>query len=90
MEIRKDFRRVLSIEVMADDDNGYDEITPFMNAMRKIHEDSKKIGFINRFSENERVVLFNIWEKLKEDAQYVVEKTNAEDSGGKQSTGIQN
>lgn len=89
MEIRKDYRRVLTLEVMADDEMGYDEIGPFLSAMKKIHQDSKKIGFINRFSEHERVVLFNIWEKLKEDAKYIIEETDTKNSGKVQSTGVQ-
>lgn len=77
MDIRKDYRRVMTVEMMADDSMGYDEIKPFISAMKKIYEDSNKIGFKNRFSTNEQTVLRGIWEQIKEDhAEAVVEKAN--------------
>lgn len=67
----------MTVELMADDSVGYDEIKPFMSAMKKIHEDSSKVGFINRFSTNEQLVLKGIWETLKEEhAETVVEKVD--------------
>lgn len=72
----------MSLEIMADDDAGYDEITPFLSAMKKIKDDSKKIGFINRFSTNERMVLMGIWEKIKDDAQTTIETVDKKTSQG--------
>lgn len=88
MELRKDFRRVLSLEMIADDSDGYDEITPFFSAMRKIHEDSKKIGFINRFSVEERILLKGIWEKVKDDAQPIIEEANKQTGQGTRITRV--
>lgn len=88
MEMRKDYRRVMTIEIMCDDEKGYDEITPFLSAMKKIHEDSVTVGFMNRFDKNERIVLNGLWEKIKEDAEPVIEKNNQGFSQGTQPTRI--
>jgi len=90
MEIKHDYTRVFRIEMMADDEEGYDEITPFLSAMQKIHEDSSAIGFVNRFTPNERTVLKGIWENIKENAQTVIEADHKKAGEGIQSTRIQN
>ena len=90
METRKDYRRMLTVEFMADDDKRYDEIKPFLSAMKKIHEDSSSIGFLRRFTKDEQVVLNGLWEKLKDDAQFTVQKVDKGSVQGVQDTRIQN
>ena len=67
---------MIVLELVASDEENYDEIAPFLSAMKKIHEDSKTIGFINRFSKNERILLSGIWEQIKEDAEPVIKRAN--------------
>ena len=89
MEIKKDYRRVMTVEMMADDSIGYDEIKPFISAMKKIYEDSSKVGFVNRFSTNEQMILKGIWETIKEEhAETVVEEVDKETGKGTQSSGV--
>jgi hypothetical protein len=76
----------MSLELIADDEEGYDEITPFLRIMHKLNEDSKEVGFLNRYSNNERTILKGIWEKVKKDAESVLEKTNKKTSQGTQSS----
>lgn len=80
MEMKKDYRRMMTIELMADDEKGYDEIKPFLTAMKKIEEDSSTIGFMRRFSKNEQIILKGIWDQIKDDAQFTIEKTKEGDS----------
>ena len=82
MELKKDFRRVVVLELTADDETGYDEIEPFVSAFKKIYEDSKKVGFQNRFSPNEQTVLRGVWDTLKNNALTPIEETNKETSSG--------
>jgi len=89
METRKDYRRMLTLELMADDEKGYDEIKPFLSAIKKIHEDSTSIGFLRRFTKNEQVVLNGLWEKLKDDAQFTIQKVDKGPIQGVQDTRIQ-
>ena len=67
---------MLTVELMADDQKDYDEIKPFLTAMKKIHEDSATIGFLRRFSKDEQTVLNGLWDKIKGDEQFIVEKVN--------------
>ena len=88
MEIKLDYTRVLQLAIMANDAEGYDEITPFVSAMKKIHEDSKAVGFVNRFSSNERLVLKGIWENIKDNAETTVETNYQEIGKGVQPSGV--
>jgi len=74
MELKKDYRRVLTLEFMADDAIGYNEISPLLSAVRKIHEDSSTIGFQRRFSKDEQIILNGIWDKIKNDAELTIQK----------------
>jgi len=67
---------MMTIELMADDEKNYDEIRPFLSAMKKIHEDSASIGFLRRFTKNEQVVLNGIWDKIKNDEEFIIEKSD--------------
>ena len=75
MELKKDFTKIVTIGLMADEE-GYDEITPFASAFQKIYEDSSKVGFKNRFTPNEQQVLKGIWENLQKDALLPVKETD--------------
>ena len=88
MDLTRDYRKRMVLEIIADEESGYDEISPFISAMKKIHQDSHKIGFKNRFTANERVVLAGIWEELKNHVQPEDEKIQERNSGKPRPTGL--
>ena len=88
MDLKKDYRKRLILEIIADEDQDYDEISPFVSAMEKIHQDSHKIGFKNRFTQNERIVLQGIWDKVKEHVQPAGQEIQKGDSGKAQSSSL--
>ena len=65
MEFKLENRQVLNLELINDVQTGYDEISPFMSIISKMHEDSHKTGFQRKFDKNERIVINAIWEKTK-------------------------
>lgn len=76
------------LELLADDENGYDEITPFVRAFKKIYDDSHKVGFTNRFTPNEKTVLRGIWEKIEKDAHAILKEADKKTGPGAQSSGV--
>lgn len=65
MNLKYEDKRVLTLEIEADLLTGYDEITPFVSAIKKISEKAKRPGFVREFSKNERIVLKGLWDEMK-------------------------
>ena len=65
MESKFEDRKIFNLQIEADMVTGYDEITPFFSAMKKLSEKAKRPGFVREFNKNERIVLKAIWDDLK-------------------------